>query len=383
MKNIKVLHLITWLNPGGIETWLLNMLQAIPRAQCAMDFCCKGPSVGSLANKAKELNAAVYHCPLGAAHVGYLAGLHQIIQEGQYNLIHNHLESYSWLGVYAAHQAGIPVITSFHNTRFDPQTWTRWPFVRSLRAAYSGRSIRYALRRSELITGCSQGVINSLDAYGVGFQPKARVLYYGVPITEHPSQQDREAFRLSLGLPLTTPLVLHVGNFRPQKNHEGLLRVFQQVVAVVPKARLLLVGDGPSRSHIERLIQELGLSESVIMLGFRYDVRHIMDCCDVFLFPSIYEGLPVSVLEAQSAGMPVVASRLPELAEAIQDGQTGYLYAVDDLNEMAQSVIAFLRDFALRCQFGSAGRQRTLNVFSLEQSSQLLMKAYYESISIR
>lgn len=383
MKPIKVLHLITWLVPGGIETWLLNMLQTIPRAQCAMDFCCKGPSVGSLANKAKELHAAVYHCPLGAAHVGYLTGLHQIIQDGQYDLVHNHMEAYSWLGVYAAHRAGIPVITSYHNTRFDPQTWTRRPFVRTLRAAYANRSIHYALRRSELVTGCSQEVINSLGAYGIDFQPKARVLYYGVPIAEQPAQQEREAFRLALELPPTTPLVLHVGNFRPQKNHEGVLRVFKQVVASVPQARLLLVGDGPSRPEVEHLIEALELSGLVRLLGFRNDVQHIMGCCDVFLFPSRFEGLPVSVLEAQSAGLPVVASRLPELDEAVQDGETGYLHAVDDLMGMAHSVIAFLRDSILRFQFGSAGQKRALDIFSLEQSTRLLMKAYYESISIR
>lgn len=376
---MKILHLITWLVPGGIETWLLNMLDNIPRSQYVMDFCCKGPSVGNLADRAINSGASVYHCPLGAAHIGYLNRLHAVIRQGSYDLVHSHLEAYSWLGVYAAHRAGIPVITSFHNTRFDPQTWTRKPGVRILRAAYANYSIRYALRRSELITGCSQEVINSLGAYGVDFQPKARVLYYGVAQAEQPAQHERQAFRVALGLPPTTPLVLHVGNFRPQKNHEGVLRVFKQVAASVPQARLLLVGDGPSRPEIERLIQELGLSGLVQLLGFRNDVQHIMGCCDVFLFPSHFEGFGLVTVEASAAGLPVVASRLPAVTEAVKDGETGCLHAIEDVEGMARSVIAFLCDPDLTLRFGSAGRDRVQEFFSLAQSAKSLTGMYHES----
>src|SRR5215467_6491061 len=178
-KQMRVLHLITWLEPGGIEQWLLMMLQQIPRGSCAIDFCCKGSQVGSLAEKAREYGAEVFHCPLTPGHVGFVRRLTALIQDGRYDIVHNHLESYSGLVVWIARRLRVPVVTSFHNVQFAPQTWTRRFGIRQVRAVYSALSVKYALKKSQYITGCSRAVLAKL-APDYESRDNYRVLYYGV-----------------------------------------------------------------------------------------------------------------------------------------------------------------------------------------------------------
>ncbi len=133
----KVLHLIHSFNQGGIENWLISMLRQIPRYKWEMDFCCKGKDIGPLAAIAQALGARLFHCPLNFTHFGFAQSLKNILVDGQYQVLHNHSETYSGFPVWLAQQLGIPVITSFHNTHFAPQTsLTRLPMLRGLRSIY-------------------------------------------------------------------------------------------------------------------------------------------------------------------------------------------------------------------------------------------------------
>ena len=103
-------------------------------------------------------------------------------------------------------------------------------------------------------------------------------------------------------------LIGHVGNFTPAKNHSFLLEIFQKVLFLEPSAKLLLVGGGDNITIIKDKVRSLGISDSVIFTGSRSDVHQLMQAMDVFVFPSLYEGLPVTMIEAQSAGLPCVIS---------------------------------------------------------------------------
>jgi hypothetical protein len=179
-----------------------------------MDVCCKGRDIGPLASLAEQEGAKVISCPLGPAHVGFATKLQRILKEGKYDILHNHLQAYSGFPVWVAHQVKVPVITSFHNTHFEAQTpLTRLPIIRQMRSLYSVISIGYALRNSALVTGCSQGVINSLDPDGKKLQTRSRVLYYGVNIPELATPEECVELRKSFGWEADTPIILHVGQF--------------------------------------------------------------------------------------------------------------------------------------------------------------------------
>ena len=380
-REIRVLHLITWLSPGGIEKWLLTMLHELDRSRYRMDFCCKGPSRGTLAQVATDNGAKVLHCPFTPPHVGFGRRFNRIVEEGQYDVIHIHLGTYSGYPVWLSRQAGIPVITSFHNTNFAPQTWTQWPGLRNLRSVYSRLSIGYALNHSDFITGCSRSVASNLR---LKFRTRNtfRVLYYGVETPPKPNPVKRRAFRVDLGWPTDAPVIVHVGRFLEQKNHSGVVDVFERVRKQVPSAKLLLIGDGPLRSQVVGEIERRGLSESVRALGARSDVPELMAMCDVFLFPSLHEGFGLAALEANAAGLPVVGTNIPGLNEAVVNGKTSILHDVRDVQGLADSVAELLgnRDYAHR--LGESGRQRVQENFSVKASALRLTELYDECIGL-
>ena len=379
---IRVLHLVTWLEMGGLEMWLLSMLKEIPRGAVGMDFCCKGPSVGGLAGTAERWGARVFHCPLRPDHVGFVTGLGRLVRDGGYHVLHNHLEAYSGVGAWVGRHQGVPVITSFHNTEFPPQTWTRLPGLRELRRAYAAVSRRCAVRWSRYVTGCSRAVLGRMGSPR-GRPAAGRVLYYGVPGAARASAPEREALRREMGWPAGSPVIVHVGRMVAQKNHEGVLDVFRRVVDAVPGARLLCVGDGPLRAAVDRRIAREGLTGRARCVGIRSDAVELMGRSDLLLLPSRHEGLGLVALEAGAVGLPVVGSRIPGLDEVVIDGETGVLHAVDDVAGMAGSVVRILEDVEAARALGEAGRRRVSEHFSVQASAERLTGLYRECAGVR
>lgn len=377
---MRVLHLITWLVPGGIEKWLLSMLQEISRDECAMDIACKGPSVGPLAPNAEAAGARVLHCPLTPAHAGFARELKTILREGKYDIVHNHLANYSGYATWIARKESTPVIASYHNTEFPPETWTRLPGLRQLRDVYSKRSMKYALKNSDLVTGCSEAVLESLTHYAPR-KENWRLLPYGVEVPPLADEASRRALRQEFAWPEDALLILHVGRFIEQKNHMGLLDIFARISKAIPNAKLLLVGEGPLKDEVQNQIAAMNMTDRVLCAGVRSDVPRLMSGSDLFLFPSLHEGFGLVAIEANGAGVPVVGSRIPGLTEAVEDGVTATLHAPDDNEGMAASSIALLQDKALRAKLGDAGRARVCRAFTRPASAQNLLRLYRDCLT--
>ncbi len=381
MHNLKVLHLIHGLNRGGIETWLISMLREISRDDCAMDFCCKGPEVGVLSDIAEQLGARVFHCPLGFNHPKFAQQFKEILSTQKYRIVHNHVEIYSGFPVWIAQSLGIPVITMFHNTHLPAQDrLTQLPFLRQLRSLYGAVSIRYALKHSEFITASSQAILDSLPITKSQLDGRSRVWYTGVVIADLKGATEKTAFRQSFGWEEDAPIVLHVGRFAEQKNHVGLLKIFEKVRQQIPVAKLLMVGVGPLKPQIEAIAANLGLMDSVRFLGGRDDVPLMMSLCDVFLFPSLHEGFGLVAIEASAAGLPVVGTKISGLLEAVSDGETGLLHDVSDIEGMATSVIHLLKDPDYAKSLAQAGRECVIQNFSIPRSANHLLEMYQEVI---
>jgi N-acetyl-alpha-D-glucosaminyl L-malate synthase BshA len=158
------------------------------------------------------------------------------------------------------------------------------------------------------------------------------------------------------------PLVVHVSNFRPVKRVDDVVRVFAEVRRTLP-ALLLLVGDGPERSRVEAQVRELGLSRFVCFLGKQLELATVIAHADVFLLPSELESFGLAALEALSAGVPVVATRVGGVPEVVQDGVTGFLHPVGDVAAMAASAARICVDPALADRMGRAARADVLARF--------------------
>jgi sugar transferase (PEP-CTERM/EpsH1 system associated) len=167
------------------------------------------------------------------------------------------------------------------------------------------------------------------------------------------------------------PVILgSVGRFDPIKNHAGLLRAFRAILERHPewrgRLRLIIAGDGPLRGDLEALARELGLEDSAWLPGARSDVPELMRAMDVFVLPSINEGISNTILEAMATGRPVVAGRAGGNPELVVDGLTGALYDPGDPNGLATAMEQYVQQADLRQSHGEAGRRRVIEQFSLD-----------------
>ncbi len=141
-----------------------------------------------------------------------------------------------------------------------------------------------------------------------------------------------------IGISGDGPFILHVGGFMPEKNHKGLIRIFSNLLQEIPNAKLLLIGEGKLKTVIEALVSDMKLTQNVVFLGRRNDVKQIMPCCQVLVLPSLIEGLPGVILESFVNKLPVVAYNVGGIKEVVIDKKTGWLVAVNNENSFLSAL---------------------------------------------
>ena len=191
---------------------------------------------------------------------------------------------------------------------------------------------------------------------------KIRVVHNGIDVDRLPVHDD-PGLRALLAGRSNRPLVLTVARLDAQKGHGHLLAA----AATVPDAVFVLVGEGREEATLKRQAHALGIAERVCFLGHRNDVPDLLAVCDVFVLPSLYEGLPLSVLEAMAAAKPVVATAIDGTTEAVVPGVTGLLVPPADPARLAGAIRALLKDGALARRMGEEGRARVCREFSLRR----------------
>jgi sugar transferase (PEP-CTERM/EpsH1 system associated) len=216
-----------------------------------------------------------------------------------------------------------------------------------------------------------------IDVVGIP-ERKVITIHNGVD-TERFSDQERERGRAALGVEDGVPVIGAVGRLDPVKDHAQLIDAFGMIARERPRALLAIVGEGPTRRELERRIAACGLDARVRLLGTRADVPLILKGFDVFVLPSIAEGMSNTILEAMATGLPIVATRVGGTPELIEDGTHGRLVPAGDSGALAEALAVYLDDPVLRALHGKASRQRAIGEFDLER-----MAAEYRALySIR
>jgi glycosyltransferase involved in cell wall biosynthesis len=178
-----------------------------------------------------------------------------------------------------------------------------------------------------------------------------------------------------LGFSTDDFLIIQVARLDGLKDHPTAIRAMHHVIRVIPRAKLILVGEGPERAKIEPLIVELGLQEHVRLLGSRRDVPRLLFAADLFLLTSISEGIPLTIIEGMAAGLPVVSTDVGGVREILGDPAVGKLAPAGDDQQLAQALIELAENSRLRMEWGERGRDRAFEMFS-EQT----MHAQYAEI---
>lgn len=307
-RKIRILHVLGSMNPGGVERWLLNILEFIDRSQFQLDICTFGPEAGLYASLVEELGGRMVACPIGSNVWSFRNHFLEILRRGRYDIVHSHVTFFSGAVLRWAHAVGVPIRIAHSHTSHDekPQTIRR-RFYRRVMGAWINRYATHGLAASELAAA---------ELFGENWRKDRRlgILHCGIDLRPFENHFDRGSIREELGIPHEARVVGHVGRFDVQKNHRFLVEVARAIVDKHQDIHFLCVGNGPLRHQVEGQCKDLGLSSNMHFAGIRTDVPRLMSgAMDVFILPSLWEGLPLALIEAQAAGLFCVHSS--EIAE--------------------------------------------------------------------
>jgi glycosyltransferase involved in cell wall biosynthesis len=333
-RQLRILHALGTVDPGGVETWLLNVLRYSDPSRFQFEFCTFGTHPGLFAPEIERLGGKVQRCPKGANPVALGRRFRRILRQGKYDVVHSHVHFFSGALLRWAKAEGVPIRIAHGHTSQDGKadTWTRRSYRKLMRAWIE----RYATH------GLAASRLAAANLFGENWQAdsRVRVIHYGIDLEPFRQPISGEEVRKELGLPLGSPVVGHVGRFVHPKNHTFILEIAAEILKQRPEIHFLLVGDGPLRADFERRVKTTGLSEKIHFAGMRADVPRLMRAAmDVFVFPSLWEGLPVAVIEAQAAGLPCVLSEAITDEVSILPGQVIHLSASRTPKEWAVSTI--------------------------------------------
>jgi glycosyltransferase involved in cell wall biosynthesis len=178
-------------------------------------------------------------------------------------------------------------------------------------------------------------------------------------------------------------ILLHIGSFSPVKNHELLIEAFSRVEKQIPKIYLWLVGDGAERPKIEELVKDKQIIEKVRFLGIRDDIPNLLAQADIFVLCSNSEAFPVAILEAMASGLPVVATAVGGVPEAVINGKTGILVPPNNPEALADAIFQLASNEALRQQMGMNARQRVAGLFDVKRITREYERLYIEELNRR
>lgn len=293
---VRVLHIVTNMDRGGLETMLMNYYRHMDREKIQFDFLVHRQERAAFDDEIESLGGRIFRLPrLNPLSSGYFHALNAFFAaHPEYRIVHSHLDCMSAYPLRAAKNAKVPVrIAHAHSTSQDRNWKLAFKLIsKKMIAFYATDLFACSVSAGRWMFGTSNVRIlpNAIDVNLYTFSPSVR-----------------EQMRKELGV--ENRLVIgHVGRFSAVKNHMFLLDVFVSLLKKEPNAVLLLVGGGEDMPKIQAKAHALGIAEHVRFLGVRNDVADLMQAMDVFVFPSLYEGLGIALVEAQTAGLPCVVS---------------------------------------------------------------------------
>lgn len=251
----------------------------------------------------------------------------------------------------------IPIINTLHLTTYDAETIraANWP-PRKV-AALQQIDKWTAHRARPLFVACSQSVKDSAIRNLRVPPGDVRVIYNSIDqATLRCAPDEPRRLRQEWQIPGDGFVFINVGRLEPQKGQPVLLRAFRQVATAFPNTYLVFVGEGSQDQALPALARELGISERVRFFGRRTDVGACLEMADAFVFPSLFEGLPLAPIEAMFKGLPCVVTRIDPVLEMFADGETGMLVAPGSVDEFAVAMMKLYRDPELRRRLGTAAR---------------------------
>ncbi len=300
-KPIKVLQIIGDVVGGGVETVIMNYYRNIDKTKIQFDFVVHKGALPQYITQVKNYGGKVYEITSYKSNIlKYTYEIYKIIKENNYEIVHSNMNSLSGFPLFAAYLAGAKVRILHNHTTDNPAEGIRTIAKRILRP--------FARLFANQYWACSKLAAEWMYGKNTVTNGKITIINNAIDLEKFKfNKEKREKLRKKLGIE-NCFVIGHVGRFVKTKNHEFLIEIFNEVLKQKSNAKLLLIGDGNLKSLIEAKVQNLGIEKAVIFLGVRNDVADLYNVMDVFVFPSLYEGLGMAVIEAQVNSLPTIVS---------------------------------------------------------------------------
>jgi len=370
---VKVLHLITELNVGGAEMVLARLLGRLGRDRFDPRVACWYGARGMVGRSIRGLGIPVIDLNMTAKwRWDAFCRLYRLLRRFRPHILHCWMFHANLPGRIIGRMAGVPIIITSRRIS------TEGPFRDGLNRLTAGLDDR-------VIAVCEAARRAEIRATRVPPE-KVVTIHNGLdPARFHPcpSPQERARVRHRLGVLPNGPLIGSVGRLHAQKGYSDLLTALGIVCRQMAEIRLIIVGEGKLRSALHAQAVRAGLSGRVVFAGARCDVSEILPALDLFVLPSLYEGLPNVVLEAMAAGLPVVATGVDGTREVVLNGKTGLLVPPGDPAALAEAIGLLMEHPDLGRKMGAAGRERIRRHFSIAQMAGQTAWVYEALLKIR
>jgi glycosyltransferase involved in cell wall biosynthesis len=367
---IKVAFVITTFEVAGAELALERYLrQLLPTGEFDVSVCSlEPPPPAPLLERMRELGVPVHTVGMTKTNVPWaLLRLAAWLRAKEPRIVCSMMFHPNILCRILRLRLRFPVLLSFERTMGQDGSW------RTLLN-------RLTMPLTDGIVAVSPRVAESCrQRFGLS-SSKVTVIPNGVDLGRFEALPPSSIAKSELGLEAGHLVITCTANFRPVKGHKYLLEAFAVVHRQVPHAKLLLVGDGPLRASFEADIRRLELSEHVRLLGATEQVERVLAASDLFVLPSLTEGMSNALLDAMAAGLAVVATDAGGNADVIEDGVCGLLVPPRDSNALAEAMLRLLNDAYLRDQLGTAARLKIRQTYSIEAVAAAfgnLLRSYY------
>ncbi len=345
-----VLHLSTSSGPGGAERVISSLAAALNQQNCRVIVGLFRP--GWLQDECERLGVETKLLPLpGGLQIGWFRDCLRLVREEQVAIIHAHEFSAVLFGWIVARISKVPFVGTIHGKNYY---WEK--FRRRLAYRIVSRSGRLVVVSDDLKRFVSQRV-------GIP-ESRLHVIYNGVESPAVESDASSQACRAELSLPTGVPVIGTVGSLYPVKGHRHLLDALPAILKRHPRTVLLIAGRGELEMTLKAQATRLGVDGHVRFLGMRNDVQRLLSVMDVFVLPSLSEGLSMALLEAMVSGKAAVATKVGGNPELIDHGKTGFLVLPENSSDLADQLVALLDNPELIRAFGRAGAELVHRRFS-------------------
>lgn len=357
---MKVLHVEAGRHLYGGARQVAYLLEGLEKLGVESVLAC--PAGSAIANELKGRITAVHEIRMGGdLDLGLVWRLNRLIGRERPDIVHLHSRrGADLMGGVAARLAGVKCVLSRRVDNPEPAWLVGWKY-----------------RLYDRVVTISRGIAEVLRDEGLS-PDKLRCVCSAVDVEAFQTACDRAWFMDQFGFGEDALVMGVAAQLIPRKGHRYLLQAMPGLLTEFPDLRLLLFGRGPLQAELQRQIDALGLTDRVTLAGFRDDLPAILPCLDLLVHPALMEGLGIALLQAASAGLPIVAVNAGGMPEAVEDGVNGRLVPPADAGALADALRPLLGDPGLRRRMGEAGREKMRREFSLARMVEGNLAVYRE-----